>query len=119
MGLVTDGWGQNLRVLDGRRRGGLVRVEWMAVGFGRLEFEGPRDEMHGSRRIFLESSGLLASTASSYLPRPCLVLKNFQDFSSHRILRHMHGVLNIHENKNYLHSLSINRKINFLNLVTL
>jgi hypothetical protein len=52
VGLVTDGWGQNLRVLDGRRRGGLVRVEWMAVGFGRLEFEGPRDEMHGSRRIF-------------------------------------------------------------------
>jgi hypothetical protein len=26
--------------------------------------------------------------------------KNFQDFSSHRIFRHMNGVLNIDENKN-------------------
>jgi hypothetical protein len=26
--------------------------------------------------------------------------KSFQDFPSHRILRHMHGVLNIDENKN-------------------
>ena len=32
--------------------------------------------------------------------RPCLVAKNFQDFSSYRILQHMHGALNIHENKN-------------------
>ena len=27
-------------------------------------------------------------------------LKNFQDFPSHRILRHMHGALNTDENKN-------------------
>jgi len=26
--------------------------------------------------------------------------KTFQDSSSHRILRHMHGALNIYENKN-------------------
>jgi hypothetical protein len=32
--------------------------------------------------------------------RPCLLCKNFQDFLSHRILRHMHEVLNIDENKN-------------------
>ena len=31
--------------------------------------------------------------------RPCLVSKFFQDFPSHRILRHMHGALNIHENR--------------------
>ena len=37
MGLVTDGWGSNFWVPDGRRWGGLVRVEWMAVGFGRFE----------------------------------------------------------------------------------
>ena len=28
------------------------------------------------------------------------VLQNFSDFSSHRIFRRMHGVLNINENKN-------------------
>jgi len=32
--------------------------------------------------------------------RPCLVCKNFQDFPSHRIFVHMHGALNIDENKN-------------------
>jgi len=36
--------------------------------------------------------------------RPCLVhpknQKTFQDFLSHRILRHMHGTINIDENKN-------------------
>jgi len=31
---------------------------------------------------------------------PCLVLKNFQDSSSHRIFDRMHEVLNIIENKN-------------------
>jgi len=35
---------------------------------------------------------------------PCLVhskkAKSFQDFPSHRILRHMHEILNIDENKN-------------------
>ena len=30
---------------------------------------------------------------------PCLVRKNFQNSPSHRILRHMHGALNIDENK--------------------
>ena len=51
--------------------------------------------------------------------RPCLVRKIFQDSPSHRILRHMHGALNIYENKNYLHSSSVNREINLLSLVTL
>jgi len=51
--------------------------------------------------------------------RPCLVVKNFQDFPSHRILRHMHEVLNIYENKNYLHSSSVNREMNLLSLDTL
>jgi hypothetical protein len=32
--------------------------------------------------------------------RPCLVSKKNQNFPSHRILRHMHGALNIDENKN-------------------
>jgi len=50
---------------------------------------------------------------------PCLVAKNFQDSSSHRILRHMHEVLNIHKNKNYLHSSSVNRETNLLSLDTL
>ena len=31
--------------------------------------------------------------------RPCLVPKIFQDFPSHRILRHIHEALNINENK--------------------
>ena len=44
---------------------------------------------------------------------PCLVRKIFKDSPSHRILRHMHGALNIHENKNYLHSSSVNREMNF------
>jgi len=54
-----------------------------------------------------------------YIVRPCLVRKNFQDSPSHRILRHMHGALNIHENKNYLHSSCVNREMNLLSLVTL
>ena len=41
----------------------------------------------------------------------------FQDFMLHRILRHMHGALNIDENK--LHILSVNPKTNLLSLVTL
>ena len=52
-------------------------------------------------------------------PWPCLVRKIFQDSPSHRILRYMHGALNIHENKNYLHSSSVNREMNLLSLVTL
>ena len=36
--------------------------------------------------------------------RPCLIhrktQKSFQDYSSHRILRHMHEALNIDESKN-------------------
>jgi len=32
--------------------------------------------------------------------RPCLVSKKFQDFPSHRLLQHMHRVLNLHKNKN-------------------
>jgi hypothetical protein len=32
--------------------------------------------------------------------RACSVFKKFQDSPSHRILRHMHGALNIDENKN-------------------
>ena len=32
--------------------------------------------------------------------RLCLVRKNFQDFSSHRIFDRMHEALNIDENKN-------------------
>jgi len=35
-----------------------------------------------------------------YQLRPCLVPKKFQDSPSHRFLRHMHGVLNLDENKN-------------------
>ena len=49
----------------------------------------------------------------------CLVRKIFQDSTSHRILRHMYGALNIHKSKNYLHSSSVNREMNFLILVTL
>ena len=48
-----------------------------------------------------------------------LVAKNFQDSPSHQIFRHMHEVLNIHENKNYLHNSSVNREINLLSLDTL
>jgi len=44
--------------------------------------------------------------------------KTFQDFSSHRILRHMHGALNIDENKNLLHSLPVNREMNLLSVVS-
>ena len=36
--------------------------------------------------------------ASSF--RPCLVVKNFQDSPSHRILRRIHEALNIHEKNN-------------------
>ena len=50
---------------------------------------------------------------------PCLVPKNFQDSPSYRILRRIHGALNIYENKNYLHSSSVNREMNLLRLVTL
>jgi hypothetical protein len=32
--------------------------------------------------------------------RPCLVCKKFQDSPSYQIWRHMHGVLNLDENKN-------------------
>jgi len=47
------------------------------------------------------------------------LLKNFQDFPSHRILGHIHEALNIDKNKNELHSLSVNREKNFLTLVSL
>jgi len=62
---------------------------------------------------------LIWSTQRNYTLRPCLVRKIFQDSPSHQILRHMHGALNINENKNYLHSSSVNREMNLLSLVTL
>jgi hypothetical protein len=33
------------------------------------------------------------------LVRPCLVPKNFRDFSSHRMLGHIHGALNVDRKK--------------------
>jgi hypothetical protein len=45
--------------------------------------------------------------------------KIFQDSSSHRIFRHMHGVLNIDENKNELYSLVKIYETNLLSLVSL
>jgi hypothetical protein len=45
--------------------------------------------------------------------------KRFQDSLSHQILRHMHKALNIDENKNYSHSLTVNRETNLLTLVSL
>jgi hypothetical protein len=57
-----------------------------------------------------------------YVLRPCLLPpkkpKIFQDFPSHRIFRRMHGVLNIDENKNYLHSLVKIDETNLLSLVS-
>ena len=41
----------------------------------------------------------LALHLSSLPPRPCLVSKNFRPKVSHRILRHMYGVLNIDKKK--------------------
>jgi len=43
-------------------------------------------------------------------------LKKFKDSPSYQILHHMHGVLNINENK--LHNLPVIYKTNFLNLVS-
>jgi hypothetical protein len=40
-----------------------------------------------------------ASFACSGMGRPCLVYKNFRDFLSHGIFRHMYGALNVDENK--------------------
>jgi len=51
----------------------------------------------------------------SFLKKP----KTFQDSPSHRILRHMHDTLNIDKNKNELHSLPVNCRMNHLSLVTL
>jgi hypothetical protein len=49
---------------------------------------------------------------------PCLVSKKFQDSPSHRILWHMHGVLNIDKTKYWLHSLPVIRELNLLSLVS-
>jgi len=46
------------------------------------------------------------------------VLPKILDSSSHRILRHMYGVLNIDENKNWLHSLRVICEMNLLSLVS-
>jgi len=45
--------------------------------------------------------------------------KSFQDSLSHRILRHMHEALNIDENKNQLHSVTVKHETNLLTLVSL
>ena len=50
--------------------------------------------------------------------RPCLVLKNFQDFPSHRIFGHMHEVLNIVLKNNQMHSLVANDEMNLLSLIS-
>jgi len=55
--------------------------------------------------------------ASSFF-RPCSVPKKFQDSPSHRILWHMHKVLNIDKNKYWLHSLPVIRELNLLSLVS-
>jgi len=44
------------------------------------------------------------------------ILQNFSDFPSHQIFRRMHGVLNIDENKNYLHNLVGIDETNLLSL---
>jgi hypothetical protein len=41
-----------------------------------------------------------ANLLSRSFIQTCLVVKKFQDFPSHRTLQHMHGVLNLDENKN-------------------
>jgi len=46
------------------------------------------------------------------------VRKNFQDSLSHWIISHIHGALNINENKNWLHSLTVICEMNLLSLVT-
>jgi hypothetical protein len=52
---------------------------------------------HGAALIleFLPSR----TTTSEGVFRPCLVLKNFQDFPSHRMFGHMHRTLNVDEKK--------------------
>jgi len=57
--------------------------------------------MHTPVNTKLDFSWLI-NTVSRQLEsvRPCLVLKIFQDSSSHRIFGRMHGALNIDENKN-------------------
>jgi hypothetical protein len=47
----------------------------------------------------LPSHGSPSAGVSGSL-RGCLVPKNFHPKTSHRILRHMHGVLNVDETKN-------------------
>ena len=73
------------------------------------------------QHIFLHNLFWITSPPKIFVHRPCLVhLKNQKLFNlSHRILRHMHGALNIDENKNLLHSLLVNRETNLLSLVTL
>ena len=69
---------------------------------------------------FVQESVLRSSFSEGLLLfRSCLVRKIFQDSPSHRILWYMHGALNIHKNKNYLHSSSVNREMNLLSLITL
>ena len=49
--------------------------------------------------------------------RPCLVLKNFQDFLSHQIFGHIHRTLNVVKENNQLHSLAVNDEMNLLSLI--
>ena len=49
--------------------------------------------------------------------RPCLVPKIKFFHPSHRIFRHIHGVLDIDKNKNQLHSLRVNYETNLLSLI--
>jgi len=53
-----------------------------------------------SKRISRERLRWAPYQQSLHVHRACLVRKKFQDFPSHRILRHIHGVLNLDENKN-------------------
>jgi len=53
-----------------------------------------------SRKLEAAEKWLSGKTGGSGKLRRCLVSKSFQDFSSHRILRHMHETLNIDKKDN-------------------
>ena len=92
--------------------------EW-GTSLGSSDFSWCR-ELSTSRVIFWKACVLFGHNIhSSVLFSSPRNLKKFQDFPSHRILWHMHEAFNIDENKNYLHSLSVNHEMNLLILVSL
>ena len=72
------------------------RISWICKAQGFIELHNANPDLYNDA----VSQTTTSSVAIFFVCfRPCLVLKNFHPKVSYRILRHMHGVLNVDEKK--------------------